>query len=62
MTKIVFAASIEFQVGWQDVAIFVEKALQPAEMIVVAVAYDQRVDLGGIDAGQLYVVEKHAGV
>ena len=44
VTEIVLAAGIELDVGRQLVAEFVEEADQAAEMIVVAVADDQRIE------------------
>ena len=61
VAEIVLAAGIELDVGRQLVAEFVEEAEQAAEMIVMAVADDQRVEFRRIDADQFHVVQQHFG-
>ena len=40
MAKVVLAARVEFHVGGQDAAVLVEKRLQSAEVIIVAMTDD----------------------
>ncbi len=61
VAEIVLAAGIELDVGGQLVAELVEEAVEAAEMVVVPVAHDQRVELRRIDADQLHVVDQHFG-
>jgi len=58
LAEIVLTAGVEFDVGRQHVAIFLQKADQAAVMVEVTVANDHSVDLRGIGAGQLDVVEQ----
>jgi hypothetical protein len=39
--------------------VLVQEALQSAEMVEMPMAHDQRVDLAGIDADNLDIVEEH---
>ena len=60
--EIVLAAGIKREIGRQDVAIFVEEPDQAAEMIVVPVADDQRLDLLWIGASNSRLLSSAVGV
>jgi hypothetical protein len=59
MAEVILAAGVELHIGGQDVAVLVEERLQAAEVVVVAMTDDQRIDLGRINADQFHVVEEH---
>ena len=61
MAEIVLPAGVEGQVGRHDLAGLLKKADQAAEVVVMAVAEDQRVDLAGVDAQELHVVVQRLG-
>jgi len=56
--EIVLAACIEREVRPHLAAVFVEKADQAAEVVIVTVADDQRLDPLGIDPKQFRIVEQ----
>ena len=61
LAEIVLAAGIHRDVGWQVLAVLVEKSEQAAPMIEMAVAQDQRVDPGRVDLEQIHVAVDRLG-
>ncbi len=61
LAEIVLAAGVERQFRGQRLAVTVEEADEPAPMIEMAVAQDQRVDLLHVDAEQVHVPGQHLG-
>src|SRR5215204_1826035 len=61
MAEIVLAAGVELDVGRERRAVFLEEADEPAKMVVMAVANDERVELARVNAGDVDVVEERLG-
>jgi hypothetical protein len=55
LAEIVLAAGVHGQIGRQVLAVLLEKTEQPAPMVEMTVAHDQRIDLGRIDLQELHV-------
>ena len=56
--EVVLAAGVEREVGRQDARYLSRKPMQAAEVVVMPVADDQRIDLVRIGADDLHVVEQ----
>lgn len=61
MAEIVLAAGIELEVGRERSAVPGEEAVQPAIMVVMAMADDQGIDLGRVDLEDADIVEERIG-